>query len=209
MASIFDSYDNLSNEYIPSNMNKPPKPPKANPYFDPAIPKLPYCDYNAEGDIVGYWWPYGNTVNLEFDLEGCLTVEGSQQFVSIRNFLQNKQLKVDIYNFRHEIIDTMLFDGNQFQSYIKADNVTSESKGIFYIYDEEKKEYIAVSLPSGYQEGQTYYIENPEPPFIIYPIDVDKSALFEKGTYYCSLAIIDKYLHDTILPQDLCTLTVR
>lgn len=208
MASIFDNYDNLSNEYIPSNMNKPPKPPKANPYFDPAAPKLPYCDYNAEGDITGYWWPYGNTVNLEFNLDGCVTVEGSKNFITVRNFIKNKQIKVTIYNFRHEVIDTMLFDGNDYQSYIKVDNITSESSGLFYIYDEENKEYIAVTLPP-YQEGQTYYVENPENPSVIYPIDVDKSLLFEKGTYYCSLSILDKNLHDTILPQDMCTLTVR
>ena len=48
MANIFDNYDNLKEQYIPSNMNNKPCPPKPNPFLDPAIPKRPYEDYNAK-----------------------------------------------------------------------------------------------------------------------------------------------------------------
>ena len=50
MSSIFENYDNLPEQYIPSNMNNKPCPPKPNPFLDPAIPKRPYEEYNAEGN---------------------------------------------------------------------------------------------------------------------------------------------------------------
>ncbi len=209
MSSIFDNYDNLQQQYIPSNMNNKPCPPKANPFLDPAIPKQPYCEYNAEGNLVGYWWAYGNTVNLEFDLSGEVTVE-NDNYIDVREFIKDKQIKINVYNFRHEIIDTMLFDGKDYQSFVKVDNITNQSIGLFYIYDEDTDTYSGVQLPEGYEAGTQYYISNPEDVEIVYPIDADKSAsMFEKGTYYCSLSIIGKGLNETVFFEENCTLMVR
>lgn len=212
MSSIFDSYDNLKEQYIPSNMNKEPCPPKANPFLDPAIPKKPYCEYNAEGEIVGYWWPYGNTVNLEFDLDGYVTVDGSDVYIDARDFIKDKQIKVQIYNFRHEVIDTKIYDGKDYQSivYIKAPEVNRHTHGVYYIYNEETKSYEAVNLPQQYQEKQVYYKASDIE--IVYPISTDTSvSVFEKGTYYCSLSIISKDLNETVFfeDQECCTLLVK
>lgn len=213
MASIFDNYDNLKEQYIPSNMNRKPCPPKANPFLDPAVPKQPYCEYNAEGNIVGYWWPYGNTVNLEFDLDGYVTIDGSDVYVDARDFIKDKQIKIQIYNFRHEVIDTKLYDGKDYQTitYHRAPEVNKHTHGVYYIYKEKEDggEYIAVNLPENYDKNEKYFkaadIE------VIYPIDADKSLTFEKGTYYCSLSIVSKELNQTVFfeDQDCCTLMVK
>lgn len=211
MASIFDSYDNLKDQYIPSNMNRKPCPPKANPFLDPAIPKKPYCEYNAEGNIVGYWWPYGNTVNLEFELDGYVTIDEENVYVDVRDFIKDKQLQIKIYNFRHEVIDTKLYDGKDYQvaKFIRAPEVNKHTKGVYYIYvTEDNGKYIPVDLPKQYDENQTYYKQQDVE--IIYPIDEDKSAsMFEKGTYYCSLSIISKGINETVFFEDNCTLMVK
>ena len=207
MASIFDNYDNLKEQYIPSNMNNKPCPPPPNPKLDPAIPKKPYCDYNAKGELVGYWWPYGNTVNLEFELSGEATTDDT--YFDVRDFIKNKQIQIKLYNFRHEVIDTKLYDGKDYQSFVKVKGITKKSIGLFYIYDEETDQYIGVKLPEAYEEGRDYYISNPDPVCIVYPIDEAMSLTLEKNTYYCSLSIINKGINETVFYQEDCTLTVR
>lgn len=205
--NIFDNYDNLKDQYIPSNMNRKPCPPKANPFLDPAIPKKPYCEYNAEGNIVGYWWPYGNTVNLEFELDGGVTTEGN--YIDVRDFIKDKQLQIKLYNFRHEVIDTKVYDGKDYQKFIEVNHITDKTTGIFYIYDEETDSYNIVKLPDAFEEGKKYYISNPDPVCVIYPIDENMSATLEKGTYYCSLSIIAKGLKETVFYEENCTLMVK
>ena len=209
MASIFDNYDNLKEQYIPSNMNNEPCPPKANPFLNPAVPKQPYCEYNAEGNVVGYWWPYGNTVNLEFDLDGYVTIDGSDVYVDVRDFIKDKQIKIQIYNFRHEIIDTKLYDGKDYQSitYSRAPEVDKRTHGVYYTYNKETRTYSPVDLPEDFEQEEKYY--KADDIAIVYPIDADKSLTFEKGTYYCSLSIVSKEVNETVFFEENCTLMVK
>lgn len=207
--NMFDTYDNIQQEYIPSNMNNKPCPPKPNPFLDPAVPKKPYCEYNAEGKLVGYWWTYGDTVNLEFDIDGYVTVDGSDNYISVRDYIKDKQIRINIYNFRHEQINTMLFDGKDYQAptYSRDLTVNNKTHGVYYKLVDNT--YIAVNLPEEYEAGVTYYKENDVE--IIFPIDEATSLTMEKGTYYCSLTILGKDLVDTIFYEDdcSCTLMVR
>ena len=35
---------------------------------------LPYCEYNSKGECIGYYWYYGESMNLDFDITGELTL---------------------------------------------------------------------------------------------------------------------------------------
>ena len=209
MSSMFEQYDNLSSQYIPSNMNKGSCLPKQNPYLDPLTPKKPYEEINAEGELVGYWWNYGDTINLEFELSGNVTVDDSNTFISVRDFIKDKQIRINIYNFRHEQIETKLFDGNnkQYQSitYSVDPTVNRKTIGLFYTYSDNT--YSQVQLPRDYIKDTIYYKEDDVK--VIFGIDQAMSADLVKGIYYCSLEILDDVSTITVINDNDFSLTVK
>ena len=210
MSSMFEQYDNLSSQYIPSNMNKGSCLPKQNPFLDPLVPKKPYEEINAEGELVGYWWNYGDTINLEFELSGQVEIENDSlpTYVTARDFINGKQIQINIYNFRHEQILTKLFDGKDYQEFLYeyAPYVTKKTSGIFYTYNDGT--YTAVQLPENFEQNTKYYKQKDVT--IVFPIDEDISKSLTKGIYYCSLIIIDENnMYYTIINQNDFTLTVK
>ena len=105
MSLFGNSWDNLEDNYVPTNT---PSCPSKNKVYDPLRPKKPYEEYNAKGELIGYWWNYGDTVNLEFKLSGQITdFEEPGHNISIDDFLlltKNVMATMNIYNFRHEVI---------------------------------------------------------------------------------------------------------
>ncbi len=69
---MFDTYDDLGKNYIqPSE----PKRPLNKNKLQPLVMKKPYEEYNAEGELIGYYWYYGDTVELDFHITGEITIE--------------------------------------------------------------------------------------------------------------------------------------
>ena len=73
---MFDSYETLNNNYVPQNKKPIPPCSPQNSVLEPLRPRKPYEEINAKGELVGYYWYYGDTVNLDFTIEGEVTVEG-------------------------------------------------------------------------------------------------------------------------------------
>lgn len=108
MTDMFSKYDNLSAQYKPSNLNPPFEQPK--PLVSNVIYK-PFEEYDAFGNLIGYWWYYGDTKNLEFNISGEIVVENESTYVDVEDFLSDKEIVVTIMNFRREPIKTQLFEG--------------------------------------------------------------------------------------------------
>ena len=109
MSGMFDNYENLADDYVPNNL-RPSHPPKkpCSDNLDPCRPNKPYEDYDAKNNLVGYWWYYGNTFNLEFNIEQEATIVDSQHYIPAEEFM--KGMKPDaiikLYDFRRECIFT-------------------------------------------------------------------------------------------------------
>lgn len=52
---MFDQYDNLSDFYVPSNVKPCPNIYPDQSKLDSCLGKKPYEEYNAEGELIGYW----------------------------------------------------------------------------------------------------------------------------------------------------------
>ena len=211
MSSMFENYDNLNSQYIPTNIPRAPIPPQCPPGpLCPPEPNKPYEDRNAKGELIGYWWSYGDTINLDFNLSGYVTIDGSDNYIPVQDFIKDKQINISLYNFRHEQITNMLFEGQNYQdtTYIKAPYVNHKTIGIYYTYSliDGQEVYTEVTLPKDYIKGTTYYETTLD---IVFPIDKELSKSLVPGTYYCSLTIIGKDVSATIFYEDSCTLTVR
>lgn len=114
MSSMFDGYDTLMDNYAPTKPFPPcPPPPKPDCKFNPLKPIMPYATIDELGNITGYWWHYGDTINLEFDLEadGEITIFGSDVYLTVEDFLKSVKCDavVTLYNFRHEVIAKKTF----------------------------------------------------------------------------------------------------
>ena len=111
---MFSNYENIAQNYTPNNVCPPcpPKPCAPPSKLDPCIPNKPYADYNAEGELIGYWWYYGDAVDLQFDIDGEVVYEGSEQYIPVGDFLKDKQIIVRLFNFRREMIAEKFYPGS-------------------------------------------------------------------------------------------------
>lgn len=110
---MFTNYESLAENCTPNNMCKPCPPPcESNSKLDPCIPNKPYADYSIDGELIGYWWYYGDAVNLEFNIDGEVTFEGSDEYITAEDFLKDKQVVVRLFNFRREMIAEKTYPGS-------------------------------------------------------------------------------------------------
>ena len=110
---MFDSYDDLGNNYTPNNICPPTEHVcPAESKLAPCSPNKPYADYNSQGELTGYWWYYKNILNLEFNITGEVVVEGSVDYIDATDFLEDKSITVTLYNFRREIITVRTYPGS-------------------------------------------------------------------------------------------------
>lgn len=163
--SMFSNFTNISTTYNP------------NP-FQPNYPQA-LCNCNAEASpvklnkpyeilspdrltVLGYFWYYGNSVDLVFNLEGQVTLEATDNYLTVGDLINSLTLVMTIYNFRYEPIMQFSTDplisknqlivnsnGDVTGSTITA-SITNELssqlvKGIYYID-------LVASLANGYNE---------------------------------------------------------
>ena len=73
--SMFLNYHNISDNYKPNNLICTFPVGKSYTKLDPVQASKPYEEYDSKGNLIGYFWHYGETLNLEFNIDGEITVE--------------------------------------------------------------------------------------------------------------------------------------
>ena len=146
---MFVNYDNTPSTYIPNNICK------KNPQIGQYPPKLPYAIYNANGEVVGYEWNYGDTVVLNFTIKGHVTCNGDDPQTlydrSIAGYMVdgNEEIIFRIFNFRYE----MVYEASP-TFYTDGDDVKTK----IYVYDElsdvlvKGKYYITLSIVGTHED---------------------------------------------------------
>lgn len=151
----------------------------------------PYTEYDALGNVVGYFWHYGETVNLQFNIDGFITVaddsivytstndgptnntvgyigqkaynmldlkswtcsiingteytwtldnvltyledESHKVFVTAKDYLTDKTIRIKLYNYRYEEIYSKEFEGNTTINFLIDKELSNTLvKGIYY-----------------------------------------------------------------------------
>lgn len=154
---MFDSYENVRDHYVQPNKPITPKPDNR---LEPLKLRMPYEELNAKGELVGYYWYYGDTINLEFTIEGEVTTVDGEQYTTAEDFMKDKIVQVEIFNFRYESVCIKTFAGST---------------------------------------------------VINFAIDTDLSKKLVKGTYTCSLSVLNSLtgMNKTLIHQEDCTLIVK
>lgn len=145
MGGMFDGFKNPSTD-IPENIKpKPPEkpgcdlrpcpPPECgeNPHLKPYKPNIPFEDYNAHGELIGYWWYEGDQLNLEFNIEGEVVIGDSEEYVTAEDFVKDKTITLKIYNFRREELIHIDYEGATTITFEIDDKITKIfKKGVYY-----------------------------------------------------------------------------
>lgn len=132
---MFSNY-NEHDYFIPNNTNC--SFPLGQSYTKLSNDKacLPYCEYNSKGECIGYYWYYGESMNLDFDIEGELTTDdghGTGRFIQVDHYMYNKTVLITLYNFRHEKIFTKSFPGcTKIILPIDGDLAKALVRGVYY-----------------------------------------------------------------------------
>lgn len=226
MQSMFDSYDNLQKNYIPDNQKPKPIPgPVA-----PCRPKFPYEEYDAEGKLIGYFWNYGDTVTLQFNIDGFITVEDNAIIYTEPTQEPTKYTPGEIDQRIYNIIDLKSWTCTAIEN---AHNYNTNEDILIYIWTQDAEFTYPIQLhsrrniylsASEYLKNKTaqvrlynfrmeqIYVDtfkavNP----IVMTIDKELSDKMVKGVYYCSLTIYDENdrLVATLFNDKDCVLTVK
>ena len=101
--------------------------------FEEIRTNKPYAEYDADGYQTGYFWYHGDTINLQFTIDGDVTDEENSTYQTADEFLSDKKVVVTLYNFRYQVIDEKVFDGNSVITY-EIDSELSQKiiPGVYY-----------------------------------------------------------------------------
>lgn len=128
MIDMFSNYQNLSENYIPNNLSQQLTKPCSYTKLDTCDLTRPYELYNAKNELEGYYWYYGNNINLEFNIEGDINEIKLDGFIDLQDYLKDKVATLNIYNFRNEAL---------YQKTIQANNTV-----VFEIDPEASKKLV-------------------------------------------------------------------
>lgn len=99
---MFKNYKIDLSSYIPTNTST---------ILGDKLDKLPLEEYDALGRLIGYTWNKEDSIILEFFTDGNVVYEDSDfstdglgHTVCAEDYFRNKKVKLQIINFRYEVI---------------------------------------------------------------------------------------------------------
>lgn len=213
---MFLNYQNISNSYTPNNLHKAFHMETPISSLDPIDASKPYEHYDAKGVLDGYSWRYGDTIKLDFSLDGEIAVENDAIISYIKGQYPNEQCEGNV--------------GQKF--YNLADIVSYTCSGIvnggYYWVRDTSFTYPLENGNSVYFDASTYLADKTvevsilnfrmEPietqtffgtSRVVFEITKDLSRKMTKGIYYCSVAIINDHSKLVVFNSTDCKLLVQ
>ena len=103
----FGNNMNLNTSFTP-NPYAPQYPPMGNHNNNQIIqnnPNKPYEVTDDRGNLTGYFWYYGNSIDLVWDIVGEATSYDSSTYIDIAHVLAYNIITATIYDWRHQVVD--------------------------------------------------------------------------------------------------------
>lgn len=136
---LFDNFDNIYDaDQSPSQI------------ANMKVGCLPYEYYDPlTGKLDGYYWHYGDSIELHFLIDGEITTDDGQ-YVDLETFLEGKFLRIQFYNFRYESIkdlETVLDASTDVKLIIDEETSKKLLRGTYYLTATVFKDNEAVYVP--------------------------------------------------------------
>ena len=101
---MFSNFTNIPTSYDPSVFEPNQFGNQLNKPCQSIITNKPYEILSDDGILKGYFWYYGNSVDLEFELAGEVTLLDSDQYITFEELINHLDIKLYVYDFRMEPI---------------------------------------------------------------------------------------------------------
>ena len=188
---LFDNYDNLSKNYIPNNL----RDVDINKYTTTS----PYEEYDINGNHIGYFWYYGDTVNLQFNIDGLITVDNNSIIYNVSGDAPNESVPGEINQKAYNIVDYISWTCVAIieDKYIWAEDKVFEAPDnggkLLYISAKNflKDMLYKICIYNGRYE-LLYTFDGNASTNISLHIDEDLSKELVKGIYYITLTVANK-----------------
>ena len=213
---MFLNYQNIADNYVPNNLiNAFPLKVKDSK-LNPIDSSKPYEEYNVQGELEGYFWRYGDTLNLEFNLDGEITLEGDAIVTS----------STGVYPTTNTVgkIGQRFYNVNDFVSFTCVSSMGGRylwEKDTVFTYPSGAERTVYVSASDYLKDKQievTIYNFRLEPickklyggsTTIVFQIDKELSDIMVKGIYYCSVRVVSDTTSATVFEPTDCKLLVK
>ena len=106
---MFDNYNNINlNTSFTPNPYAPQYPPtKTTNQIVQNNPNKPYEVVDARGNLTGYFWYYGNSIDLVWDIVGEATTQISNTYLDVKDIIRYQVITATIYDWKHQIIEAI------------------------------------------------------------------------------------------------------
>ena len=103
---MFDNYNNNNNTNINTSFTPNPfapqyPPVKTSQQIIQNNPNKPYEVVDSRGNLTGYFWYYGNSIELVWDIIGEATYGQSNQYINVSDVVAYNTIIATIYDWRH------------------------------------------------------------------------------------------------------------
>lgn len=213
---MFLNYQNLADNYIPNNLINAFPRRMSDSKLDPLDASKPFEEYNTKGELIGYFWRYGETLNLEFNIDGEITLENDALIFKTRGQTPNEKTMGKVGQRLYNIID------------LRSWTCVAKTNGRYLWNEDEQFTYPLRSNRSVYLSAEDYLKDKevevtlynfrmepickkvfPGRPTVIFGIDKELSQHLVKGIYYCSVAVFNDSVYYTIFDSNDCNLLVK
>lgn len=214
---MFLNYHNIANNYQPNNLIKSFPHSYEESKLAPVEASKPFEEYNIKGELIGYFWRYGETLNLEFNIDGEITLESDALIYKSHGVGPTENTFAKVGQRAYNLLDLTSWtcvarvSANKYLWEQDAE-FTYPNNGAKKVYisaeDYLKDKFIDVTLYNFRMEPIHTYTTSATAS-IIFPIDKDLSKTLVKGIYYCSVQVYNEEVSFNIFDSNDCKLLVK
>lgn len=211
---MFLNYKDIASNYIPNNLVSSFPTGKSYTKLDPIKTSKPYEEYNTKGELVGYFWRYGETLNLEFNLDGEIVVEHDAIILLAKGETPSEDTGT-INQRAYNVVDKISWTCT---GSVEDKRVWTQDTEFRY---PEQGTSVYISANDYLKDKQielTLYNFRMEPvhtqlftgkPKVIFPITTELSKKLLRGIYYCSLKVFNDAVNINVFDTADCMLLVK
>lgn len=102
---MFDNYNNLNTTFTPNPYAPQYPPQKQTQQIVQNNPNKPYEVIDPRGNLTGYFWYYGNSVELIWDIIGEATFPTVNSYVEVIDIIKYNVITATIYDWKWQEIE--------------------------------------------------------------------------------------------------------
>ena len=212
---MFTNYQNVPSTYQPNNLTINFPQYTVESKLVAAERGKPFEEYNVKGELEGFFWRYGETLNLEFNLDGEIVVENDAIILTGKGTTPDIYTKGYIGQRLYNVSDltsftcTSIINGNYIWE--KDTNLTYPEIGesVYVSAEDYLKDKIVEVTLYNFRFEPIYSTKFDGTTSVILTIDKELSSKLTRGIYYCSINVYNETVNMMVFEPTDCKLLVK